>query len=62
MVDNDYDMRILCNHQEMVHEVQGLLDFDDVTLEDRSVLLFFAGTDDLETLISKDDRAKITPE
>lgn len=55
----DYDLKIVCNHHEDIVGIPQLFDFDSVNLEDKSVLIFFSGTDDLSKLIERDERAKL---
>ena len=57
--EDGYDIKILCNHHEEVPEIPQLLDFEDMSLEDKSMIIFFSGTDDLSTLINKDEKARV---
>ena len=47
----DYDIKIICNHHEKIEELSNISDFNDLNIEDQSILIFFSGTDDLNTLI-----------
>ena len=57
--DKEYDVRVLCNHHERVKELTTITDFDDTTVENKSMIIFYSGTDDLSTLIAKDEKARI---
>ena len=60
--NGNYDLKILCNHHEQVEGMQELFEFDEVDLSDKSVLIFFSGTDNLEGMIARDEGAKLTLE
>ena len=50
----EYDLKIICNHHEEVEGIPHLSDFDELNLEDKSVVIFFSGTDDLNSMIARD--------
>ena len=42
-----------------MNELKTISDFDDVTVNEKSMIIFFSGTDDLSTLIAKDEKARL---
>lgn len=58
----EYNIKIICNHHELIKQIENIHDFEHMDLDDKSVLIFFSGTDDLNTLISRDDKAVLKVE
>lgn len=57
MLKGDYDIKVICNHHEIIKELDNIEDFESLSLEDKSMLLFFSGTDDLNKLVARDEGA-----
>lgn len=53
----DYDIKVICNHHEKIEELSNISDFRDLDIENQSILIFFSGTDDLNTLIERHENA-----
>lgn len=49
-----YDQIMLCNHSNESYNLPQIENFSGVNLSQKSMLLFFAGTEDLSTLLEKD--------
>ena len=43
----------------MVNELKTITDFDDMSIDEKSMVIFYSGTDDLSTLIEKDEKARM---
>lgn len=60
MIGKDlYDLIILCNHTSENHDLPTVDSFDLMDVHGKSILIFFAGTEDLMTFIEKDERSKV---
>lgn len=57
-----YDHVMLCNHSSESYGLPQIENFSSVALEEKSILIYFAGTQDLASFIEKDQRAKWTLE
>jgi hypothetical protein len=53
-----YDHAILCNHSNESYGLPQVDNFQNIDLNNKSLLIFFSGTDDLSTFIQKDDKSK----
>jgi methyltransferase len=58
----EYDHVLLCNHSTESYGLPQIENFTSVPLQEKSILIYFAGTEDLGTFIEKDVRAKWTLE
>lgn len=54
MLTGDYDIKLICNHHETIKQLDNISDFETLDLEDKSMIIFFSGTDDLSTLVERD--------
>lgn len=53
-----YDNVMLCNHSNESYGLPQLDNFEGIDLSNKSLLIFFSGTDDLSTFIQKDEKSK----
>lgn len=54
----NYDHVMLCNHTSESYGLPQIENFASVPLQEKSILIYFAGTQDLGAFIEKDQRAK----
>lgn len=59
MLTGDYDIKLICNHHETIKQLDNISDFETLDLEDKSMIIFFSGTDDLSTLVERDEGAQL---
>lgn len=52
-----YDIKVICNHYEKIKELENIADFESLELENKSMIIFFSGTDDLNTIVARDEGA-----
>lgn len=51
--EDEYNIKLLCNHTKETYSLPEIEHFYQIEeqLQDSSVLIFFSGTDDLETFV-----------
>ena len=57
-----YDYILLCNHSAESYNLPQIESFTTLDLHEKSILIFFVGTDDLSNFIEKDENSKMTLE
>ena len=57
-----YDTVMLCNHTDESHGLPEVTNVESLDLGEKRVMIYFSGTDNLDSLISRDPKPKWTLE